>query len=100
MRLSRRSSPSRPEPGLFDFFTFRSRSRSRFWSFFRDEEDGIRIIFEGEVEIPETGSDAEKVQAMTQVCADRFGRLINEHTEDWHMLQRIWIDGDFVERQS
>jgi KDO2-lipid IV(A) lauroyltransferase len=69
-------------------------------AFVKYEEDGIRIIFEGEVEIPETGSDAEKVQAMTQVCADRFGRLINEHTEDWHMLQRIWIDGDFVERQS
>ena len=69
-------------------------------AFVKYEETGIRIIFESEVAIPGSGSDAEKIAHMTQVCADRFGRLIKEHTADWHMLQRIWIDGDFAERSE
>jgi phosphatidylinositol dimannoside acyltransferase len=69
-------------------------------AFVKYELDGIRIIFEGEIPIPESGSQQEKISAMTQICADRFGRLIKENTADWHMLQRIWIDGDFVERNS
>jgi KDO2-lipid IV(A) lauroyltransferase len=69
-------------------------------AFVKYEDVGIRIIFESEIAIPESGSDSEKVAAMTQVCADRFGRQIRENTADWHMLQRIWIDGDFVERES
>ena len=69
-------------------------------AFVKYEDVGIRIIFESEIAIPESGSDSEKVAAMTQVCAARFGRKIRENTADWHMLQRIWIDGDFVERES
>ncbi|NUS00240.1 MAG: phosphatidylinositol mannoside acyltransferase, partial [Kribbellaceae bacterium] len=30
---------------------------------------------------------------MTQHCADAFARGIAEHPEDWHMLQRIFLDG-------
>jgi len=67
-------------------------------AFVKYESEGIRIIFEEEIAIPSEGDQASKIAAMTQVCADRFGRLIRLHTEDWHMLQRIWIDGDFVER--
>lgn len=67
-------------------------------AFVKYEESGIRIIFEPEIKIPELGTQQEKIQVMTQACADRFARLIQEHTQDWHMLQRIWIDGDFVER--
>jgi len=33
-----------------------------------------------------------------QLCADNFAAGIAEHPQDWHMLQRIWVDGDFVER--
>jgi len=69
-------------------------------AFVKYEERGIRIIFEGEIAIPETGDQKSKIAAMTQVCADRFGRHIKESTVDWHMLQRIWIDGDFVERSA
>ena len=69
-------------------------------AFVKYEDVGIRISFESEIAIPESGSDSEKVAAMTQVCADRFGRKIRENTADWHMLQRIWIDGDFVEHES
>lgn len=67
-------------------------------AFVKYEKTGIRIIFEEEIAIPESGDQSEKISAMTQICADRFGRLIKAHTEDWHMLQRIWIDGDFKER--
>jgi phosphatidylinositol dimannoside acyltransferase len=56
------------------------------------EGNGIRIIFEGEIAIPESGSDGEKVAAMTQVIADRFCKQIKAAPTDWHMLQRIWID--------
>ena len=69
-------------------------------AFVKYEENGIRIIFEGEIAVPATGTQQEKIAVMTQECANRFARLIKAHTEDWHMLQRIWIDGDFVERSS
>lgn len=58
---------------------------------------GIHIHF-SEVRIPETGDESEKISAVVQSCADLFAKGISEHPEDWHMLQRIWIDGDFKER--
>jgi lauroyl/myristoyl acyltransferase len=64
------------------------------------EELGIRIIFEGPIPIPEYGSQSEKVVIMTQACADRFATHIKSSTSDWHMLQRIWVDGDFHEIQK
>ncbi|MBU7599952.1 phosphatidylinositol mannoside acyltransferase [Streptomyces sp. P38-E01] len=42
------------------------------------------------VEVPETGTRAEKAAAMTQSMADGFAVGIAEHPEDWHMLQRLW----------
>ena len=62
------------------------------------EKVGIRIIFEPEIAIPSSGTNAEKVAAMTQVMAARFAKQITASPTDWHMLQRIWVDGDFVER--
>ncbi len=59
---------------------------------------GIHIDF-SEVSIPQSGSESEKISKIVQECADLFARGIAEHPEDWHMLQRIWIDGDFKERQ-
>lgn len=59
---------------------------------------GIHINF-SEVSVPESGSESEKVSKVVQACADLFAQGIAEHPEDWHMLQRIWIDGDFKERQ-
>lgn len=67
-------------------------------AFVKYEKRGIRIIFEGEVPIPQTGTQTEKIAAMTQICADRFAQRIAENTSDWHMLQRIWVDGDFQDR--
>lgn len=43
------------------------------------------------VEVPGTGTRAEKTSAMTQALADAFATGIAEHPEDWHMLQRLWL---------
>ncbi|MFE3996148.1 phosphatidylinositol mannoside acyltransferase [Streptomyces goshikiensis] len=50
-----------------------------------------------EVTVPQTGTRAEKTAAMTQALADVFASGISEHPEDWHMLQRLWLD-DLEER--
>ncbi|MFD5710099.1 phosphatidylinositol mannoside acyltransferase [Streptomyces pharetrae] len=43
------------------------------------------------IEVPETGTRAEKTSAMTQALADAFAQGIADHPEDWHMLQRLWL---------
>lgn len=58
---------------------------------------GIHITFD-QILIPESGTQEEKVSALVQKSADNFERGISQHPQDWHMLQRIWIDDDFKER--
>ncbi|MEU9915507.1 phosphatidylinositol mannoside acyltransferase [Streptomyces sp. NPDC051001] len=43
------------------------------------------------VEVPETGTRAEKTSVMAQALADAFASGIADHPEDWHMLQRLWL---------
>jgi lauroyl/myristoyl acyltransferase len=50
---------------------------------FRD--DGWQAVFHAEV----PHSD---VTTMTQAVADAFEQGIGAHPEDWHMLQRLWLD--------
>jgi lauroyl/myristoyl acyltransferase len=57
-------------------------------------QTGIHIDFR-QVQISESGSKEEQVLAIVQNCADNFQDGIASHPEDWHMLQRIWVDGDF-----
>jgi KDO2-lipid IV(A) lauroyltransferase len=45
-----------------------------------------------EVPVPAGGTEAEKVASMTQQLADHFAAAIAEHPQDWHMLQRLWLD--------
>lgn len=59
--------------------------------------NGIRIDFQA-IAVSETGTQQERVQETVQRCADNFAMGIAEHPQDWHMLQRIWIDADFKER--
>jgi KDO2-lipid IV(A) lauroyltransferase len=59
---------------------------------------GIHIDFH-DVTVPSEGSEDERITKTVQRCAELFEVGIREHPEDWHMLQRIWIDGDFVERK-
>ncbi|WP_435209372.1 phosphatidylinositol mannoside acyltransferase [Streptomyces sp. bgisy034] len=44
------------------------------------------------IEVPQSGTRAEKTSVMTQALADAFASGIAEHPEDWHMLQRLWLD--------
>ena len=60
-------------------------------------ESGIHIDFKN-VLIPVVGNDQEKVREIVQRTARHFEEGISKHPQDWHMLQRIWTDGDFVER--
>ncbi|MEV6687757.1 phosphatidylinositol mannoside acyltransferase [Streptomyces sp. NPDC051130] len=50
-----------------------------------------------EVAVPEAGTRTEKTAVMTQAVADAFAAGIAAHPEDWHMLQRLWLD-DLEER--
>ncbi|CAL9387735.1 phosphatidylinositol mannoside acyltransferase [Streptomyces sp. enrichment culture] len=43
------------------------------------------------IEVPESGTRAEKTSVMTQALANAFATGIAEHPEDWHMLQRLWL---------
>lgn len=58
---------------------------------------GIHIDFR-KVEIARGETESEQVTKTVQLCADNFAAGIAQHPQDWHMLQRIWVDGDFVER--
>jgi phosphatidylinositol dimannoside acyltransferase len=60
-------------------------------------EKGIHIEFNS-VEVPSSGSEQVRVARTVQRCADLFAEGIAKHPQDWHMLQRIWIDSDFQER--
>ena len=60
-------------------------------------ESGIHIDFKLII-LPSTGSEEDKVSEIVAMTAKHFEEGLSEHPEDWHMLQRIWIDGDFVER--
>jgi lauroyl/myristoyl acyltransferase len=53
------------------------------------------------IEVPETGTRAEKTSVMAQALADVFASGIADHPEDWHMLQRLWLkDLDPTKRPS
>lgn len=43
------------------------------------------------VQVP-AGERAEQIRRMTQACVDSLGEDIREHTEDWHMMQRVFLD--------
>ena len=59
-------------------------------------QSGIHIEFTS-VAVSEDGSESERVALTTQRMANLFEKGIAAHPQDWHMLQRIWTDGDFKE---
>jgi KDO2-lipid IV(A) lauroyltransferase len=60
-------------------------------------ESGVHIEFRN-IMVPSAGDESSKVKEIVQMTAQYFEDGISESPEDWHMLQRIWIDGDFKER--
>lgn len=51
----------------------------------------VVLTFGPAVPIPDGGTRAEQITAMTQACADYIGATLREHTEDWHMMQRVFV---------
>jgi len=60
-------------------------------------DNGVHIEFRNVV-LPSGGDESSKVKEIVQVTAQYFEDGISENPQDWHMLQRIWVDGDFKER--
>ena len=50
------------------------------------------VTIHEQVEVPSRGSREAKIRAMTQKVADAFAVAIDERPQDWHMLQRLWLD--------
>jgi len=48
------------------------------------------VTFHPAVPLPTQGTSREKVQVMTQACADVLTEAVREHTQDWHMMQRVF----------
>lgn len=61
-------------------------------------DTGVHIDFK-HVVLPSDGDESQRVQEVVAMMAKHFQDGISQHPQDWHMLQRIWVDGDFVERQ-
>ncbi|MFI6299893.1 phosphatidylinositol mannoside acyltransferase [Nonomuraea sp. NPDC050790] len=58
--------------------------------YFDGDDWGIDI--HPEVPVPAQGTRQEKVAALAQGLADVFEKGIAQHPEDWHMLQRLWLE--------
>ncbi|MFF3443957.1 phosphatidylinositol mannoside acyltransferase [Streptosporangium sp. NPDC002721] len=56
------------------------------------EEDGWGLQFHEEIAVPAEGARKEKVAVVMQSLATVFEKGIAEHPEDWHMLQRLWLE--------
>jgi phosphatidylinositol dimannoside acyltransferase len=57
-------------------------------TWFEGEDWGAHIY--PEIPVPESGTRAEKIAAMSQELAAAFEASIAEHPADWHMLQRVF----------
>lgn len=54
-------------------------------------QNGIHIEF-NQVDIPEIANEEQRIQETVQRTANLFAAGIAQSPQDWHMLQRIWID--------
>jgi lauroyl/myristoyl acyltransferase len=45
-----------------------------------------------EIPVPAEGDRDEQIHAMTQSLAHAFQQSVAAHPEDWHMLQRVWVE--------
>jgi phosphatidylinositol dimannoside acyltransferase len=59
-------------------------------TWFEGDDWGAHIY--EEIPVPESGSRADKVAAMSQQLARVFEAGIAEHPQDWHMLQRVFTE--------
>jgi lauroyl/myristoyl acyltransferase len=45
-----------------------------------------------EIPVPDEGDEQSKISVMTQQLARAYEEGIAAHPEDWHMLQRVWLE--------
>lgn len=53
---------------------------------------GIVVEFGELLDVPTSGTRADRVQVLTQGWVDQLARGIAAHPQDWHMLQKVWVD--------
>ena len=61
------------------------------------------VTFHDAVAEPTDGTPREKIQVMTQACADVLAEAVHERTQDWHMMQRVFtkdLSDDHVSAQA
>ena len=56
------------------------------------EGDEWGVLIGDEIGVPQAGDRWQKAAAMTQQVADFFEARVREHPEDWHMLQKVFVD--------
>ena len=61
---------------------------------------GIVITFYPPVPVPTAGDRKEQVTAMTQGWVDTVARSLRDSTQDWHMLQKVFIADLDAERYA
>jgi lauroyl/myristoyl acyltransferase len=61
---------------------------------------GIVLHFHPAVPVPTVGDRKERVAAMTQGWVDTIARTLRESTEDWHMLQKVFVADLDAERYA
>lgn len=49
------------------------------------------ITFHDPIQPPEGEARHHAIRTMTQECARVLGEVVREHTEDWHMMQRVFV---------
>jgi KDO2-lipid IV(A) lauroyltransferase len=54
----------------------------------------------GPLPVPGGGSLDQRVRVLTQQVADQLAEGIATHPEDWHMLQKLWLDPPAAPRGS
>jgi lauroyl/myristoyl acyltransferase len=57
---------------------------------YEDDHWGVRV--HEEIPVPGEGDRQEKIHAMTQSLAQAFQQSVAAHPQDWHMLQRVWVE--------
>jgi KDO2-lipid IV(A) lauroyltransferase len=53
---------------------------------------GIVITWHDQVNVGDVPAGREGVTALTQRCVDQLADAVREHPQDWHMLQRVFVD--------
>ena len=53
---------------------------------------GIVVQFNKAIEMPKDVQRAERVRVLTQAWADEFAAEVRRHPQDWHMLQKVFVE--------